>query len=108
MGLIRAGQLTRQVTIRRRDSGSDALGQSVNTWSDVATVWADVRHQSGMEAIKGDARVSTVKASIRIRYRTDILAGDRVILGSVSYEVLAPMPDEQRREFTDLACEVVK
>jgi SPP1 family predicted phage head-tail adaptor len=108
MGLIRAGQLTRQVTIRRRDSGSDALGQPVNTWSDVATVWADVRHQSGMEAIKGDARVSNVKASIRIRYRTDILAGDRVILGSVTYEVLGVMPDEQRREFTDLACEVVK
>lgn len=107
MGLIRAGQLTRQVTISRRDIGSDSLGQPVNTWSDFATVWADVRHQSGMEAVKAGAIVSTVKASIRIRYRTDLTAGDRVALGSTTYEIKAVMPDEQRREFTDLVCEVV-
>lgn len=107
MGLIRAGQLTRQVTIRRRDSGSDALGQPVNTWADYATAWADVRHQSGMESLKADARMSTIKASIRVRYRTDLTAGDRVVLGSTTYEIMAVMPDEQRREFTDLVCEVV-
>lgn len=107
MKKLQAGQLTRLVTIRRRSAGEDALGQPVNTWADYATAWADVRHQSGMESLKADARMSTVKASIRVRYRTDLTAGDRVALGSTTYEIMAVMPDEQRREFTDLACEVV-
>lgn len=107
MKKLQAGQLTRLVTIRRRSTGEDSLGQPVNTWADYGTAWADVRHQSGLEGIKADAMVSTIKASIRVRYRTDLTAGDRVALGVTTYEIKAVMPDERRREFTDLVCEVV-
>lgn len=105
--MIRAADLSTRVVLQRRSAGEDALGQPVTTWATHDTVWADVRHGTGMEAIKADARMSVVRASIRIRYRTDLTAGDRVLIGSTVYEITAVIPDLQRRVFTDLVCEVV-
>jgi len=102
---MQAGKLNSRITIQRLIDGQDEIGQPVSTWTDVATVWADVAHKSGLETIKADAPVSVVKASIRIRYRTDITAGMRVTLGSTHYDVMAALPDEGRREYTDLVCQ---
>lgn len=60
-----------------------------------------------METIKADADTSSVKASVRIRRRTDVDAGMRVYLGAVVYEIKAVLPDEEARDRLDLACEVV-
>ncbi|WP_442904903.1 phage head completion protein, partial [Gordonibacter sp.] len=40
-------------------------------------------------------------------YRTGLDAGMRVLHGAKVYAVKAVMPDEVRREFMDLACEVL-
>lgn len=99
-----AGNLNRRVTIQSRQAGQDAIGQPLTTWQTAATVWASIRHTSGMEAIKSGADVSVVKASIRIRYRTGIDAGMRVTHGTTVYDIKAVLPDG-RREFLDLVCE---
>ena len=88
-------------------TATDALGQPIPGWTDVATVWADIRMKSGLEAIKAGAVVSTVQASIRIRYRAGVNAGMRVVHNLVAYEVLAVQPDVGGREYVDLVCQVV-
>lgn len=70
-------------------------------------VWASIRHLSGVESIKADATVSTVKASIRIRWRPGLNAGMRVVHGLRVYNVTAVMPDVGGREYVDLVAEVV-
>lgn len=75
-------------------------------WIDVCKPWANIKHLSGSEAIKADAETSTVRVSIRIRYRMGLDAGMRVVHGATVYAVKAVMPDEARREYLDLACEV--
>lgn len=102
---MRAGRLNQRITIQSRSATRDALGQPVETWSDVASLWADIRFPSGMEVVKGGAEVSIVKASIRIRYRTDIDAGMRVEHGSNTYDVKAVLPDVAGRQHLDLVCE---
>lgn len=104
---MRAGTLNRKVKIQQQTSTQDDWGQPVDTWTDIATVWADIRHQSGLESIKVDAPASVVKASIRIRYRTGLNAGMRVVHGATTYNILAIMPDEAKKQYLDLACEVV-
>lgn len=81
----------------------DSWGQPSAAWSEVATVWADIRHLSGSEAIKADAPVSSVKASIRIRARAGIDAGMRVVHGAEIYDIEAVLPG-QTKEHVDLAC----
>lgn len=85
---------------------TDALGQPIPGWTDVATVWGDIRMQSGLEAIKAGASVSTVQASIRVRYRAGITAGMRVLCNLQVYNIVAVMPDVGGREYVDLVCQV--
>jgi SPP1 family predicted phage head-tail adaptor len=92
-----AGRLRTRITITQRGTAQDALGQPVATWSTVATVWADIRHPSGVQAVKGDADMSIVKASIRIRRRSDVDAGMRVTAGADVYDIKAVLPDADRK-----------
>ena len=105
---MQSGRLKHFVTIQRRSETQDAIGQPVVAWVQVAQVFADIRHQSGLEAVRADAPVSTVKASVRIRYRTGIDAGMRVLHRGVVYNITAVLPDEVGRQHVDLACEVVR
>jgi SPP1 family predicted phage head-tail adaptor len=70
-------------------------------------VWANIKHPSGISEIKSDADISIVKASIRIRYRSDLTAGMRVVYGASTYDIQAILPDAESKVFIDLACELV-
>jgi SPP1 family predicted phage head-tail adaptor len=100
-----AGRLRHRVTIERRGTAVDAIGQPVETWSPYATVWADVRHQQGLEAIHAGAPTSVARASIRIRYREDIDHSMRVSYKGKTYNIIAVLPGSP--EHVDLVCEVV-
>lgn len=104
---MQAGRLNRRCTLQQPGTTTDELGQPIPGWTDVATLWGDVRLRSGLESIKAGATVSVVQASVRIRYRTGINAGMRVLVDSVPYEVLAVQPDVGGREYVDLVCQVV-
>ena len=99
-----AGQLKNKVTIQAKTDTVDAIGQPINTWVDVATVWADIRYLSGLESIKSDADVSIAKVSIRVRYRADIKPSMRVVCEGVIYHIKAVLP--YGKVYIDLACEV--
>ena len=96
--MLSAGKLRHRIDIEQRGATQDAVGQPVESWTLVAAVWADIRHQSGAEAIK---------ASIRIRQRSGLNAGMRVKHGSVIYNILAVPPVVAGREYLDLIGEVV-
>lgn len=106
-------RLNRKVTIQRQTATQDATGQPLTTWGNLIAssdgkAWANILHLNGSESIKANADASTVRASIRIRYRADVDAGMRVMHGAVAYDIKAVLPDEARREFVDLVCEVVQ
>ena len=104
---MQAGRLNRKCVLQAPGTTQDELGQPIPGWTDVATVWGDVRLRSGLESVKAGAVVSTVQASVRVRYREGINAGMRVLVDSVPYEVLAVQPDVGGREYVDLVCQVV-
>ena len=104
---MQAGRLNRRCQLQSPSQSVDELGQPIPGWTDVATVWASIRHLSGVESIKADAAVSTVKASIRIRWRTGLNAGMRVVHDAQVYSIEAVLPDVGGREYVDLVAEVV-
>ena len=105
---MQAGRLNRRCVLQAPGTTTtDEIGQPLPGWTDVATVWGDIRMKSGLESIKAGSPVSTVQASIRIRYRAGINAGMRVVHNLVAYNIVAVMPDVSGREFIDLACEQV-
>jgi len=104
---VSAGKLNRRIKIQAQVDTVDTIGQPLNDWVDVATVWAHIRHLSGVESIKAGADVSVSKASIRIRYRQDITPAMRVLYGTTVYQINAVLPDAAGREYVDLLSEVV-
>ena len=104
---MQAGRLNRRVTLQSPSQSVDEIGQPIPGWTDVATVWADIRMKSGLESIKAGASVSVVQASVRIRYRSGVNAGMRLVHNLVAYDIKAVMPDIGGREYLDLVCEVV-
>jgi SPP1 family predicted phage head-tail adaptor len=102
---MRAGTLNRRVTLQQQSTTSDAYGQRLLEWSDVATVWANIRTINGKEYATSGQEVSGVTTSIRIRYRSGINAGMRVLYGTTIYNIKAVLPDESGREYIDLAVE---
>ena len=105
--MMQAGRLNRRCTLQAPGTTQDELGQPIPGWTDVATVWSDIRMKSGLESIKAGASVSVVQASIRVRYRAGITAGMRVVHNLQAYNIVAVLPDVGGREYVDLVCEVV-
>lgn len=107
---MRIGTLNRQVELQRLVRAQDQETESlVDTWVQVAKVWANVRYLNGVETVKAAAPVSTAKASIRIRFREDIEDSWRVVYTSngntTFFNITAILADLQGREFVDLAVE---
>ena len=104
---MRAGQLKHRITIQRPTGAQDAWGTpEPQGWEDVALVWSDIRYQSGSESIRAGADVSIVRASVRIRWRTGVDAGMRVLHGGQVFDVEAVLPSADRKHI-DLVCRLL-
>lgn len=103
---MQAGRLNQRIHIQAIGEAYDELGEPIpGTWQDIAVVWADIRHLSGLEAVKSNVDVSIIKASIRIRYRPGITAAMRIIHNTTVYDIQAVLMDAAGRQFTDLICQ---
>ena len=100
--------LNNRVTIRQRSGVPDSFGQPSRTFVDFVTIWGEVRHPSGVEALRGEAPVSIVRASIKVRLRSDITAAMQAVSAGVTYDIKAVLPDRVDRRFMFLACEAAK
>jgi len=103
---MQAGRLNRRCVIQQPGTVQDELGQPIPGWTDVATVWANIKVEKGMEHIRANADTAVNKVSIRVRYRTDLTAAMRVQHGTTVYQIKSVLADVDGREYTDLVCEV--
>ena len=103
---MRAGMLRHSVTLQRFQQGQDAYGGPVETWEDVATVWASLEAMSGREFFASQQAQSEVTQRIRIRYRADVTADMRVIHNGKVFNIVAPLPDNRGRELVLMCREV--
>jgi len=94
-----------RITLQQRGTGKDALGQPIESWPDIATVWADVLFQSGAEVMRAGADTAIVKCSIRIRARAGLDTGARVLFKAKVYDVKSALPDSRDSAFMFLVCE---
>lgn len=99
-------KLKHRITIQSKSGGVDELGQPLNTWVDVATPRASIIHKSGLQALKADAETSITAASFRIRYKSGLTAGMRIVRGADIYDIKAVLPDLEGRRWVDLICEI--
>ena len=106
-----AGMLNERITIESRAAGVDAAGQPNGAWSSFAIVWANVKGQTGMAVIRQSEPLDGVARaldsySFRVRYRTDITTAMRINYRSRYFDIKHVKLDYDRKDYTDLVCEV--
>ncbi len=89
-----SGRLDKQITIKRRGSGQDSIGQPTGTWATVATVWANIKPIGGREKIRAGAVESTLTHTIQCNYSADLLPATssddlQITYGSRTFRVTA-------------------
>lgn len=100
---LRAGSLNRKVSLQRK-TGKDALGQPLDTWTEYANVWGAVLQLNGKEHLGANTVADIGSASIRIRFRQDVIAGDRAVCQGQVFHIASVLPNVATREYTDLVC----
>ena len=104
---MQAGKLRYRCVLRRAQKIRGPTGGWVESWVEVASVWADIRPISGRAWLAAAKEQAEVTAEIFIRFRGDVEAGMRVICKEVAYEVVAPLPDA-RCQYLKLMCKSAK
>jgi SPP1 family predicted phage head-tail adaptor len=102
---MRAGPLRHRITLQSKEATQDEIGQPVGAWTEVANVAADIRHLTGLEAVKAGGEVAVARASIRIRYRPGVVPAMRATVGDIVYDIKAVLPDPTGRRHLDLLAE---
>jgi head-tail adaptor len=84
-GFNMIGRMRHRVTIQTRTPGQDALGQPIDTWVNVKTVWAAIRPINAREFYSASGERGEIK--------------DRIIKGSRVFDIAPPVDVDERRRF---------
>ena len=93
--------------LRGLTESKDELNQSVKGWADIGKVWAEIKVPSGRMYEAASQMQAQINAEINIRYRKDVVAGQRLVHDGITYEIIAPLPTNQR-DMLKLMCKTVK
>lgn len=97
---MRAGDLDRRLTIERPIADTSFAGAGSGTWEHVADVWASVVDAlpSRGERLADGINVTSRPARVRIRFRTDITADMRFVMGARIMQIVAGPAELGHRE----------
>ncbi|HWV11797.1 MAG TPA: phage head closure protein [Sphingobium sp.] len=75
---MRPGTMDRIITIQRRTVEDDGYGGEIDTWGNLATVFAEVRQQGGREFLAADQIQADKRVVFCLRWLAGLTALDRV------------------------------
>lgn len=76
---IRAARMDRRITIQRYSTIINDAGTPIQTWANMATVWASLIQRSTNEYIRGYGAADEAIIIFRIRWLDDVTNADRVL-----------------------------
>lgn len=101
---LNSGDLKERVTLQSRAAGVDSHGHPSTSWSDVATVWADVQPIRGREYFAAGQTQAPVDVRVRIRYRSGVTPAMRVLWRSVPHDIVSVIDMGAQRVALELMC----
>ncbi len=95
------GRLDRRIVIEQSTPAQDSSGQPVESWAELATVWAEVVPVGGSEIFQAKQFGAETVKKFRIRWRGDVTAKMRVVYDSANYDIADVAEDRrfERRQF---------
>lgn len=100
------GRLRHRVTLQRPVTSRDTYGDAIESWVDVATVWAAMEDLSGREYWAAAQQASEVTTRVTIRYRDGVHVTWRIVHAVTweTYQIHAILDPDGRRRELQLLC----
>ena len=99
---MQAGKLDRQIIILQYSETTDDFGGITETYTALATVWADIRDLREIEKFAAQQANSEITTKFRIRYRDDISARDRISWKGREYDIVGVPSEIGRNEILEI------
>jgi len=101
---MRAGGLDRRVRLQRFTTTTDEYGDPVQGWADLATVFAEVRQQSGREFLTAAQEVASRRVVFFLRWFPGLTVLDRVAYDGRNHDIVE-VREIGRGDGVELHCE---
>ena len=102
---MRIGSLRHEVTISQESASDDSQGGYGLSWTTVGTVYGEVRDLSTRELLQAQQAENSAAVAIVIRYRSDVTAKMRAVVGSTVYNIVGVRDPDGRSRQLILDCE---
>lgn len=103
-----AGNLSDRITVQRVVGGDDGYGNSIVSWADLITVWADFLEQLGREKLASGRPEASRAATVRVKRSPNSLGftpADRIVARGAVWNILSISAVGRDRELLELLCE---
>ena len=104
---MQAGRLRHSVIVQSPGGTRDAVGDVIDSWTSVATVWASVEPLSGREALIAAQLHASTTHKITIRWDTSLAALAatwRILWGARVFDIVEPRNPDERNRTWELIC----
>jgi SPP1 family predicted phage head-tail adaptor len=98
------GRLRHRLTLESVSRTPDGGGGASESWSTVATVWAEVTPVGGGESVAADAVTGGVSHEIRFRYRPGVGPSMRLRSGARVFVIAGAIDVDERRRWLKCLC----
>lgn len=103
------GRLRHRVSLQEATITRDEFGGEIRTWIEVADCWADIEPLQGREFLEGRRQETELDTRIRIRYRSGVVPGMRIVWSTAesgvrTYDIQSVIEHRAERAELRLLC----
>lgn len=92
----RAGELCHRVTIQHKTTVYDEYNYETEAWTEYKKLWSKVTFLSVKDGLTAKAAGSETTARLKLRKRSDIDTGMRVLFDGQTFQIVSPpKPDNE-------------
>ena len=96
---MKSGDLRHRIVLEQPIRSKNTIGEQIDTFTTVATVWAAVEPLTGTWLFQAQQADSKVSGRVRIRYREDIKPTWRILFDGRYLSIVSILnPDERKKE----------
>jgi SPP1 family predicted phage head-tail adaptor len=108
MDILDIGQMDRRVTIRQYTESTNDMGEVVDTWTNLATVYAGLSYNTTTEKLESGKETVFGTVDFLIRYRSDIDEKMKVRFDGEDYDIKSIIRHDKRGRDRYLIIKAVK
>lgn len=108
---VNPGDMRTQITLQSPTIAADAGGAQSVSYANAASkpiIWARWINAHGAEVVQSESLAAVQRATVTIRYRTDVLPTWRLLKESEPWQILSVDHIQDKRRFLELIVERVK